>query len=175
MKVMLRRFHACSRYQQEPPERSRSACLFASLHARDELHPETGPAVLVLLFLQTPSGPDSRHRHTSFSLQYPSKHHSVRYPLTEGQHRAVLEVRHGVLAGEGVALKVLHHGVFHYLLPRPGRRWREGGGEGAYSFVACLRHLTIDRASLSRRSTVPTPIRDTSNIWAPMTLLPYIT
>ena len=30
----------------------------------------------------------------------------------------------------------------------------EGGG---YSFVACLSHLTIDYAFLSRRSTVPTP------------------
>ena len=49
--------------------------------------------------------------------------------------------------------------------------WGGGGGEGAgagggaYSFVACLSHLTIDNASLSRRSTVPTPDRDTSNIW----------
>ena len=52
-----------------------------------------------------------------------------------------------------------------------------GGGEGAYSFVACLSHLTIDHASLSRRSTVPTPNRDTptSNIWALSTLLPYTT
>ena len=33
---------------------------------------------------------------------------------------------------------------------------------GAYSFVACLSHLTIDPASLSRPSTVPTPNRDTS-------------
>ena len=38
---------------------------------------------------------------------------------------------------------------------------REGG-----SFVACLGHLIIGHASLSRRSTVPTPIRDTSNTWA---------
>ena len=38
-----------------------------------------------------------------------------------------------------------------------GRRgaWAGGGGGGAYSIVACLRHLAIDRASLSRRSTVP--------------------
>ena len=42
--------------------------------------------------------------------------------------------------------------------------WRGGGRGGAYSFVACLSHLTIDHASLSRRSTVPTPIRHTSNI-----------
>ena len=31
------------------------------------------------------------------------------------------------------------------------------GAEGAYSFVACLTHLTVDHASLSRRSTVPSP------------------
>ena len=51
------------------------------------------------------------------------------------------------------------------------------GGGAAYSFVACLSHLTIDHASLSRRSTVPTPTpnRDTSNIWALITLLPCIT
>ena len=51
-------------------------------------------------------------------------------------------------------------------------RWRGGGG--AYSFVACLSHLTIDDASLLRRSTVPTPNRDTSNIWALITLFPCI-
>ena len=47
-------------------------------------------------------------------------------------------------------------------------QWFEGyclvGGGGGYSSVACLSHLTIDHASLSRRSTVPTPNRDTSNI-----------
>ena len=42
---------------------------------------------------------------------------------------------------------------------------------GGYSFVA--HHLTTDHTSLSRRSTVPTPNRDTSNIWALVTLLPY--
>ena len=44
---------------------------------------------------------------------------------------------------------------------------------GAYSIAACLSHLTIDLASLSRRRTVPTPARDTSNIffWALITLL----
>ena len=31
----------------------------------------------------------------------------------------------------------------------------------AYSFVACISHLTIDHASLLRRSTVPTPHRET--------------
>ena len=31
-------------------------------------------------------------------------------------------------------------------------------GAGAYSFVACLRHLTIDHATLSRRSIDHTPI-----------------
>ena len=31
-------------------------------------------------------------------------------------------------------------------------------GGGAYSFVACLSHSTIDHASLSRRSTVPSTV-----------------
>ena len=52
---------------------------------------------------------------------------------------------------------------------------RTGGGEGAYSSGACLRHLTIDHASLSSLSTVATPNRDTFNNWALITLLPYIT
>ena len=38
-----------------------------------------------------------------------------------------------------------------------------GRGEGGYLFAACLRHLTIDHTPLSRRSTVSTPNRDTSN------------
>ena len=50
-----------------------------------------------------------------------------------------------------------------------------GRGGGAYSFVACLGHLTIDHASLSRRSTVPTPNRGTSKIRALITLFPYTT
>ena len=35
--------------------------------------------------------------------------------------------------------------------------------------------MTIDNASFSKRSTVPTPNRETSNIWAPNTLLPLYT
>ena len=35
-----------------------------------------------------------------------------------------------------------------------------GGAGGANSFVACLSHLTIDNAFLSRRRTVPTTTRD---------------
>ena len=50
-----------------------------------------------------------------------------------------------------------------------------GGGGMGYSFVACLSHLTVDHASLSRQSTVPTPNRDTSNIWALVTLFPHST
>ena len=49
----------------------------------------------------------------------------------------------------------------------------EGVGSGG-SFVACLRYLINDHthASLSRRSTVPTPNnRDTSNNWALITTL----
>ena len=45
------------------------------------------------------------------------------------------------------------------------------GGVAGYSFVACLSYLTIHRASLSRRSTVPTPNRNISNIWALDTFL----
>ena len=45
---------------------------------------------------------------------------------------------------------------------------KPSGYQGLYSFVACLSHLSIiDHASLSRRSTVPTPNRrDIFNIWA---------
>ena len=49
-----------------------------------------------------------------------------------------------------------------------------GGGGGAPSFVACLRNLAIDHASLSRRSAVPTPDRDTSNSWALIASSPCI-
>ena len=49
-----------------------------------------------------------------------------------------------------------------------------GGAEGGYLFVACLSHLTIDHASLSRRSIIST-LNNTSNIWALSTLLPYMT
>ena len=38
---------------------------------------------------------------------------------------------------------------------------QEKEGKGPYSFVACVSHLTIDHASISRRSTVPTSNRDT--------------
>ena len=46
---------------------------------------------------------------------------------------------------------------------------------GAYSFVADLSHLTIGHASRSRRSTVPTPNRDTSITRALITLFRCIT
>ena len=46
--------------------------------------------------------------------------------------------------------------------------------EGAL-IVACLSHLTIVHELLSRRSTVPAPNRDASNIWALIAFLPYIT
>ena len=59
-----------------------------------------------------------------------------------------------------------HHHHHHHHIPFGG---------GTCSFAACLGHLTIDHASLSRPSTVPTPTRDTSNIWALITILPYIT
>ena len=54
-----------------------------------------------------------------------------------------------------------------------------GAGDGSahnrgYSFVACLSPLTVNHASLSRRSTGRTPNGDTSNAWALVTFLPYI-
>ena len=55
----------------------------------------------------------------------------------------------------------------------PLRKSSPPGGGRAYSFVACLSRLTIDHASFSRRSTVPTSNRDTSNIWALITFFPY--
>ena len=48
-----------------------------------------------------------------------------------------------------------------------------GGGAceaDGIGFVAYLSRLAVDYASLSRRSTVPTPIRDTSNSWALSTM-----
>lgn len=47
-------------------------------------------------------------------------------------------------------------------------------GGGAYTpiYVACIRHSTIYHASLLRWSTVPTPNRDTSSIWALTTFFP---
>ena len=50
-----------------------------------------------------------------------------------------------------------------------------GRGGGGVLIIGWLSHLTIDYASLSRRSTVPTPNRDTSNNWVLNTLLPYTT
>ena len=50
----------------------------------------------------------------------------------------------------------------HQHRTRTGKEGKGVGG-GAYSFVACLDNLTIGHAShFSRRSTVPTPNRDTS-------------
>ena len=44
----------------------------------------------------------------------------------------------------------------------------EGGGRT--HLVACLTNLTMDHAPLTRRSIVPAPDGDTSNIWALSTL-----
>lgn len=49
----------------------------------------------------------------------------------------------------------------------------QGGVPGrGYSFSSCLSYLAIDRASLSRRSTTPTPIIDISKISAHVTFFP---
>ena len=46
---------------------------------------------------------------------------------------------------------------------------------GVDSFAACLSHLAIDHASLSGQSTVFSPNRDTSSVWALIARFPYIT
>ena len=53
---------------------------------------------------------------------------------------------------------------------KKGERGRKG-----YSFVARLSRLTFDHAFLLRRSTVPTPKSDTSNIEVHSTFLPFTT
>ena len=45
---------------------------------------------------------------------------------------------------------------------------------GGILIFACLIHSTVDRASLSRRSVVPTPNRNTPNTSSLTTLLSYI-
>ena len=64
---------------------------------------------------------------------------------------------------------------FYFFFASGNTRTAKRGGGGAYSSVACPSHLTIDHASLSRQGTVPTSNRGTANIWALVTLLPYIT
>ena len=59
-----------------------------------------------------------------------------------------------------------HHPPGHLcrsLLPRQRDCGERGGG--VLSCAAALSHFTIDHASLARRSTVPTPSKDTPNIW----------
>ena len=50
-----------------------------------------------------------------------------------------------------------------------------GGREVRNHLLLACGHLTVDHASLSRRSTVPTPNGDTSNISVFITSLPYYT
>ena len=47
-----------------------------------------------------------------------------------------------------------------------------GGAGGAKLFFAGVNHFAIERANISRRSTVSTLNRGTSNIWAPITFFP---
>ena len=54
--------------------------------------------------------------------------------------------------------------------PRQGHKGLGGGG-----VLIVLLALVIWPSTLSRRSTVPTPNRDTFNIWALITLLPQTT
>ena len=62
----------------------------------------------------------------------------------------------------------------HRVFADHANRVGEGGGGGAYSFLACLSNLTIDHTPLWRRSTVPTPSRGTSNNSALITFLPCV-
>ena len=62
------------------------------------------------------------------------------------------------------ATNVVQHNASQSHVPGEGGRVGTGRRGEAYSFVACLGHLTIDHASLSRWSTVPNPNRETSNI-----------
>lgn len=67
----------------------------------------------------------------------------------------------------GVRLVRGHINVPQLSSNKKGRETAERGvccGGGGYSFVACLDHLTINHASISRRSTATTSKRDTSNI-----------
>ena len=48
-----------------------------------------------------------------------------------------------------------------------------GGSDGAYAFIVCLNHFTVNRAPLLRRSTVPTPNRGTFDVLALSAFLPY--
>ena len=69
----------------------------------------------------------------------------------------------------------LFYAIRCLLKNQPGRHHPEGARVGAAcSFTACLSYLSIDNASLSRRSTVPTPNRYTSSSWALIALFSYI-
>ena len=70
------------------------------------------------------------------------------------------------LEGEITAVRVR---LFAERLVRDDQGYARWGTGGAYSFAACLSHLTVDHASLSGRSTVPTPSGDISSIWALIT------
>ena len=66
-------------------------------------------------------------------------------------------------------------GRYVFLYTAVEKRAKTERGGLSCSFVACLSHLTIDYASLSRRSTAPTtPDIGPSNIWALITFFPYI-
>ena len=79
----------------------------------------------------------------------------------------LIRATHQSLAGGGARVEDVSSGLFC-----PSMAWRlmawhskesacivfsRRRGGGAYSFVACLSSLAVDHASLSRRSTAPTP------------------
>ena len=141
--------------------------------------------------------PSRRRRRSRLSSQGKMLHHAVRWGgflFFRGQSWCFKRQTLGrvLCAGGGAkrrtsadAAKTMgvcrdgHDGIYRRW-DRVGRRRTErcggeGCGGGGYSYVACLSHLTIYHASLSRRSAVPTPDTNTLNVWALMALFSYIT
>ena len=100
-------------------------------------------------------------------------------PGMSHEHLASLEGVRNLISGE-IAISLDGFKKYEVGVVVRGGKGRERGlgdweGGGAYSFAACLSLLTVDHASLSRRSTVSTPSGDTVDIGGLFTCLPYIT
>ena len=74
---------------------------------------------------------------------------------------------------DGLILFCPHFVLFWFT--HQGEQRDEGGGEGGLICSLPCNCSTIGHASISGRITVPNFNRDTSNIWALITLLPYVT
>ena len=86
--------------------------------------------------------------HVGFPPTRQTSRHQARSAVRCAASRMNVELH---LAGGGYS--IFMHGRSRMTI----RPW--GGGGGGDSFVACLSHVTVDHASLSRRSTVPTANR----------------